>query len=268
MIILNFIKSLLVPSIASLICFCITGNSFASTSNRTMWYGVLAPMASESSSIERTMTAKHVKTIDNVKYHLGKIGNKNIVLVNSGIGLINAAAISARLIKDFHPVEIILSGSAGSINSNLKIGDVIIAKQVFNADYGKLTPKGPTLEIADNPNPQDNRQIPLLFDANFNLQKIMSTVPISVNYHVVLGIVADSDNLPNSASQIALLKANRVDAIAMEGAALAQTCWLFHTKCLIIRGVSNVAGEKITDEGTVLAAKNASLMAINVIQNS
>ncbi len=243
-------------------------NALATVKNQQIWYGVIAPMTSESAFIESKMTDKQIKVIDHVKYHIGAIGGKKIVLVNSGIGLINAAAISARLINDFHPAEIILTGSAGSINRNLKIGDVVIAKQVFNADFGKLTPQGLSFELADNPNPSDYRQIPLMFNTPFNLRKIMSTLPGSVNYRVMLGVAADSDNLPNSAQQIALLQANKVDVIAMEGAALAQTCWLFYEKCLIIRGVSNVAGETITEEGILLAAKNAASVTLDVLQNN
>jgi nucleoside phosphorylase len=151
-------KPLKTFSLIGLIFLVVTNNSLASVKNRQIWYGVLAPMTSESLFIESAMTAKETKVIDHVKYHIGEIGGKKIVLINSGIGLINTAAFSARLIKDFHPIEIILTGSAGSINRTLKIGDVVIAKQVFNADYGKLTSRGPSFEVADNPNPPDDQQ--------------------------------------------------------------------------------------------------------------
>jgi nucleoside phosphorylase len=48
---------------------------------------------------------------------------------------------------------------------------------------------------------------------------------------------------------------------------MAQTCWLFHSKCLIVRGVSNLASEPITDAGTLLAAKNAGEVTLKILKS-
>jgi len=45
-----------------------------------------------------------------INYVLGKINHKEIVFVNSGLGKINAAAIATRLIRDFQPKLILMSG--------------------------------------------------------------------------------------------------------------------------------------------------------------
>ncbi len=230
-------------------------------------YGILTPMISESFDIEKAMASKEVKIIDDVKYHVGKILGKKVVLVNSGIGLVNAAAITTSLIKDFHPCKLLLSGTAGSINKNLKTGDVVIAKDVFNADYGKLTSHGIVFNIA-NLNPQDSRQFLLVYKLDDIIKKMVSSILANPNYKIILGSIADSDNFPNSIAQIDLLRTDKVDVIAMESAAFSQVCWLFKTQCLIIRGVSNVAGENITDQGAVLAAKNAATVAMSLIGNS
>jgi len=82
-----------------------------------------------------------------------------------------------------------------------------------------------------------------------------------------LGIIATTDSLPNPKKQIDLLMMNKVNVVEMEGAAVMQTCWLFNTSCIVVRGVSNNANTSITSSDIELAANNAAKIVVDLIQH-
>ena len=55
----------------------------------------------------------------------GKINNNIIILVEAGIGKVNAARVTQLMIDKFEIERIINVGSAGSANNELKIGDIV-----------------------------------------------------------------------------------------------------------------------------------------------
>lgn len=52
----------------------------------------------------------------------------------------------------------------------------------------------------------------------------------------------------------------------MEDASVDKVCWLYNMSCVNIRSISNPSGVKQTKEGTAIAQRNASLVAISLIQ--
>lgn len=205
---------------------------------------------------------------DGITYHLGAIGSKNVVFVNSGLGKLNSAIISTRLISDFHPSVILMSGSAGNLNPHLKKFDVVIGKEVANVDLGELTKKGPQFKFSEYLyNPQSHTILPMLFKLdNALIIQIKQSSKDNAN-PVSFGKIATSDALPNQLSQVDLLREAHFDVIEMEGASLMQSCWLFKTPCVVIRGISNNMNETITTKDIQIAADNAAKVVVNVISN-
>ena len=72
----------------------------------------------------------------------GTIHGTSVVLVESGMGKVNAAATTQMLVTKYGAKEIIFSGVAGGVNPQSEVGDVIIAEQVAQHDYGIVTPAG------------------------------------------------------------------------------------------------------------------------------
>lgn len=62
-------------------------------------------------------------------YYVGQLGGKDVVLVLSGISMVNAAMTSQTAIDHFNVIGIIFSGIAGGVNPNLNIGDVVVPAQ-------------------------------------------------------------------------------------------------------------------------------------------
>jgi 5'-methylthioadenosine/S-adenosylhomocysteine nucleosidase len=64
-----------------------------------------------------------------------RVGEKNIMLIQSGMGPVNAA-LSLAIVLEYRKVDaIILLGVGGSISPDLKIGDAVISKKVLQHDY-------------------------------------------------------------------------------------------------------------------------------------
>lgn len=119
------------------------------SANAQKLYGIIIPLPEESLFLQSKMNHKKIVNIDGIQYCLAKINNKNIVFVNSGLGMINSAVVTARLIRDFHPKLILMSGSAGSLNFDLKKYSVVVGKSVVNVDFGDLTKKGVQFKLSN-----------------------------------------------------------------------------------------------------------------------
>jgi adenosylhomocysteine nucleosidase len=231
-------------------------------------FGIITPLPEESIFLLKNITHQKIILIDKIKYHIGTIKNKNIVFVNSGLGKINSAIIATRLIKDFHPNLILMTGSSGNINPSLKKMDVIIGKNVINADFGELSSTGVRFPYKDYlKNPNTNTRLPLEFNFDNSFLEFISHLNKDKMPNILLGKIATSDELPNKKSQLALLRQANVDVIEMEGVSLMQVCWLFKANCIVIRGVSNDAEEPITKKDIKMSADNAAKVAIQMVES-
>lgn len=231
-------------------------------------FGIIVPLIEESSLLQKSIDHKKKLTIEGITYYIGTIRNKHVVFVNCGLGKVNSAIVATRLIRDFHPDLILMSGSAGSIDVRLKKFDVIVGKEVVNVDLGTLTKNGVQFNFSHYLyNPQSHTLLPMIFKLNEHLIKFISQLNNDHSIKVLFGNIATSDALPNQPPQVSLLRENNFDIVEMEGASLMQTCWLFNTRCVVIRGVSNNMAEPITPKNTRRAADKAAKTLIDVIAN-
>jgi adenosylhomocysteine nucleosidase len=66
----------------------------------------------------------------------GKLEGKDVIIVNSGVGMTNAAMTTQLLIDRYNPEEIIFTGICGGIDSSNHIGDIVIPERWATHDYG------------------------------------------------------------------------------------------------------------------------------------
>ena len=91
-------------------------------------FGIIAAMQEEMQEIQKIMDdAKKTKIYD-LNFIKGKIGNYEVVLVEAGVGKVNAARTTQILIDNFEIDAIINVGSAAAANEKLNIGDNKSAK--------------------------------------------------------------------------------------------------------------------------------------------
>jgi adenosylhomocysteine nucleosidase len=70
----------------------------------------------------------------------GEDEGKTITLVQSGVGKVHAAVATQMLISQFAPEAIFSCGTAGSLDPQYQIGDLIVAESTTQHDYGFILP--------------------------------------------------------------------------------------------------------------------------------
>ncbi len=88
---------------------------------------VVTAFAPEQDAILSDLELQAVEAINGVEFYLGTLEGRNVVLFQSGIGMVNAA-MTMQLALDIYPINaVIVSGTAGGVDPSLDIGDVVIA---------------------------------------------------------------------------------------------------------------------------------------------
>ncbi len=251
------------------IAFCIVLASIshaALNTTKPALYAIISPMPVEAEYIRSKMThKKEIKKLG-ISYLLGKINGRDVVSVISGYGKVNVTTVTSRLLASFKPDAMILAESSGSVDKQLKIGDVVVGTQLFDADFGELTRTGPSLPILID-NPTNHKKEPMIYRSDSDL---LSTAKKSANilgnkYNVIFGVIADSDFLPNPAWQLALLRDNKVQAIAMDGVPVTKLGWLFQVPTIVFHCIANIAGQPIKDADTELSSNNMNQLVVKFI---
>lgn len=228
-----------------------------------MKYGIINAMPEEMANLEAAMENLEIKSIKHIDFHVGTIAGQEVVVVESGIGKVQAGLTTALLITNFDVDVIINSGSAGAIEAGLKIGDVVVATEtayhdvdatVFGYAYGQVP------------------QQPARFVADASLVDQIMMAATTTGLHTVTGLIVTSDSFVASSEQVATIKQHfpDVSAAEMEGAAIAQVAHQFGVPYAVVRAMSdNADGDAgvIFDEFIVQAGKQSADMLIALFKN-
>lgn len=197
---------------------------------------ILTAMQSESQAIARHLNHKKNIQLNGVSYTLGKYNGKSVILTPTGIGKINAAAITTATIDTFHPKAVLFAGIAGKLNKRLKTGDIVIGKSLYEVEH--LTENKPDPDFINAQTKRANT--PLLF-SDARLVKLSKNLAKANTLHskVVIGRIATTDIFPpDKYSSQSAINSHSI-AIEMEGFSALAVSQLYHTPCLIIRAISD-----------------------------
>jgi len=191
--------------------------------------GIIGAMDEEISVILSEMNNISEYNINNIKFYKGKIYDKDLVLVKSGIGMVNASIITTLLIKEFDVNKILFSGVAGSLNKNINVGDIVIAdslvEYMFNAiEFG--------YEI---------RQIPRMENSVFKSENLLNKIrDILKKDSIFYGKILSGDKFVSNLEEKEKI-GKKFDALAvdMESAAVAHCAYILGVEFAIIRSISD-----------------------------
>lgn len=227
-----------------------------------MTIGIIGAMDEEIALLLENMTNKHESTIANTLFVQGKLFDKDVVLLKSGIGKVNAAMATTIMHECFSPSSVINTGSAGGFSDSLEVGDIVISSQVvhhdvdvtsFDYEYGQV-PGMPPMFLADQ-----------------ELVEKASTALKELSIPSATGIIATGDSFMADLERVRFVKKKfpTILAAEMEAAAVAQVCYQYDKPFVVIRALSDIAGKESSisfDAFLSTAAKNAAELIMAMIK--
>ncbi|WP_077703476.1 5'-methylthioadenosine/S-adenosylhomocysteine nucleosidase [Virgibacillus dokdonensis] len=229
-----------------------------------MTIGIIGAMDEEIAFLKDAMYIKKELEVANCLFIEGQLYDKEVVLLQSGIGKVNAAMATTILHERFAPNYIINTGSAGGFATDLEIGDVVISTQVVHHDVDATA-----FDYAYGQVPQ----MPAMYDADVNLVAKVVNVLTDLDISYKKGIIATGDSFMSDGKHVTFVREKFPTMIAaeMEAAAIAQVCYQYATPFVIIRALSDIAGKESSvsfDAFLKTAATNAANIIIKFIQST
>ena len=196
--------------------------------------GIIAAESKEMNEIKKLMKNIEEKDLFNLQFFTGKIEEEECVLVECGEGKVNAARTTQIMIDNFKIDKLVNVGSAGAINEDLNVKDVVIADKLVQYDFdisGLGYEKGEICNIGKY----------IYCDKTLveQCKKAIENIE-NESYKVVIGTIATADSFcdkPEIAKMVR--KEFNAECVEMEGAAVAQVCYLDKIPFLVIRGISD-----------------------------
>jgi adenosylhomocysteine nucleosidase len=96
---------------------------------------IIAAMKEEASLIKGRMKVSERPLFGHAKGFLGTWQGRDILVVQSGVGKKRARNVLEKVLGDYSPTLVISCGFAGGLNTDLKLGDVLIADTVLDINY-------------------------------------------------------------------------------------------------------------------------------------
>lgn len=198
--------------------------------------GIIGAMAQEverlASLLEERQTRSHV----GATFHSGRLHGVEVVILQSGIGKVNAAVGTTLLLDMYRPEAVINTGSAGGFGEGLEIGDVVISSEVRHHDvdavvFGYEHGQVPQMPAAYLPDP---RLVSIARECVERLGEV----------RVREGLIATGDVFMACPDLVSKTRSRFPGMLAaeMEAAAIAQTCHLYGCPFVVIRALSDIAG--------------------------
>jgi adenosylhomocysteine nucleosidase len=222
---------------------------------------IIGAMAEEVAAFKNELIEDKTTTIAGIEFHVGKIGDVDVVLAQSGIGKVNAAMTTTLICQYFQPKSIINTGSAGGFNHKQAVGDLVVSIDVLHHDVD-VTAFGYTAGQVPG--------MPATFAAEHALIDIAHNTLVSLALTAHRGQIGSGDKFMTKTEHIQETRTTfpLCDAVEMEGAAIAQVCHRFAIPFVIVRALSDIAGQESPmsfEQFLPLAAANAAKLIVAML---
>lgn len=202
-----------------------------------MKLGIIGAMDVEVAALKAKMENVTVTTRAGMEYYAGQLEGLPAVVVQCGVGKINAAMCTQILIDCFDVDAIVNTGIAGSLLAELDNGDLVISRDAIHHDFdlrfwGRPIGQVPGLDV-------------IAFPADEKLMNAAFAAAEAENAgHTKVGRVASGDQFICSKEQKEKIIADTGAICAeMEGASIAHTAYRNGVPFVIVRAISDKADD-------------------------
>lgn len=199
--------------------------------------GVIGAMKEEVEILKQWMDISKTESIAHTDVYVGTLDSYPIVLVESGIGKVNATLITSLLIERYSVELIVNSGVAGALSNKLDVTDMVVSTSVVHHDvdameFGYLFGQVPGMPASYE---ADKKLVDAAIKALDSNQAVKG----------FSGLITSGDSFIADSNQKSSILSNFSDALAvdMESASIAQTCHQFNVPFIIIRSISDKADQ-------------------------
>ena len=202
--------------------------------------GIIGAMDEEVAKLKEKMEQVHIIEKAGMQFYRGTLCDREVVVVKCGVGKVHAAMCTQAMI-DLFPVDgIVNTGIAGSLNADINIGDIVLAKDALEHDMdvsalGYAPGINPDLKDDENIFKTDEKMLELALTAAKQAE---------LSIKVFTGRVVSGDQFISSKEvKDRLIKEFQGDCAEMEGASIAHGAYLNGIPFVIIRAISDKADD-------------------------
>ena len=202
-----------------------------------MKLGIIGAMAVEIATLKEAMENMSVTQTAGMEFYEGTLSGLPAVLVQCGVGKVNAAMCTQVLCSCFGVTHVVNTGIAGSLCADLDIADLVISDDAIHHDFD--------LRFWNRPIGQVPGMDVTAFPADEMLKKAAFAAAEQVNPgHTKTGRVASGDQFISSKAQKDRIIADTQAVCAeMEGASIAHTAYRNGVPFVIVRAISDKADD-------------------------
>lgn len=225
-----------------------------------MTWGIAGALEEEVRCIIDNLSEDSVSQWGRRIVHTGKIEDQDVVVMATGVGKIKTAASIQYLLDHFQIESMIFTGVAGSVNPDVRIGDIVISLKVVQHDFD-LAGKGIVQEMKTP-----------WFEADLKLidLAVRASCELGFKERVRSGTVLTGDQaIVDSKKRQWLWDTFRGDCVEMEGAAVASVCSQNKLPFVVIRAITDLADENVRDdfqETMSRACKDAANIVLTMLE--
>ena len=197
--------------------------------------GIIFAMEEELNELLKQVKLNKEYKIFDLTFYECNLKDKELILVQAGVGKVNAARCTQILIDNMDIDCIFNIGVAGSVSKDVKVCDLVIGDKLAQHDFDITAfdhEKGYIPNIGK-----------VYIDSDPYLIKVAEETKTDNNVHK--GVIASGDIFCTEewmSNKIAT-KFNAL-CVEMEGASIAQVCYLSHIPFLVIRSISDSPNEE------------------------
>lgn len=194
--------------------------------------GILTAMTVEYNQVAAMLSDTSTQQFGPQKFLVGMMGENKVILLQCGIGKVNASTGVTNLIIHFHPDCIISTGVAGGIDECLRVMDIVVSKDCCYHD----------VSCGDDVDPGTIQGLPKYFCGNDDMVK--AALSIESDVRIVSGLICTGDQFITNRQELDRIKGANPEGLAvdMESAAIAQVCYLYGVPFVSFRIISDTPG--------------------------
>lgn len=223
--------------------------------------GIIGAMDVEVAALKEKLQNPVRKTIAGSEFCEGLLNGLHVIVVQCGVGKVNAALCVQILCDCYEVTHIVNTGVAGSLNAVLDIGDFVISRDAIYHDFDCHV-INPNYSVGQVPGMEVRA-----FPADETLSRYAYFAAEAQNPgHCRIGTVASGDQFVCAAEQKQKIVSNTgALCTEMEGAAIAHAAWRNGIPFVVIRAISDKADDSAQMEYPVFEAMAAKACAQVII---